>query len=362
LIRMASPHGMLPLLYWNLNNTCPAQVPKEFLDQLRKHFHANARHNLVLTAELLKLLRVFESHEIPVVPFKGPVLAASVYGNLALREFGDLDILVRRRDAMRAKDLLLSFGYRDPRSLSEAQETALRQSGCQYCLVRGDGRVGIDLHWRFTTASFPFPLGLEDLQDRLVPVDLAGTTVLSLAPDDLLLVLCMHGSKHLWTRLEWICGVAELVRATPKMKWEQVIEKARKVGGKRMFCIGLLLARDLLRAPLSDEVCANIESDSAARLIAGRVRKRLFREGGPGGMELWGFRCRVRERWRDRWPFLMSLAGTLITPNTEDQAFLQLPASLSFLHYLSRPIRLVGSHVIRPLGRSFSGKLRAKAG
>ena len=130
LIQTALPHGMLPLLYWSLNSTCPERVPKDFLERLRSHFYANARHNLVLTAELLKLLGLLKTQQIPAIPFKGPVLAASVYGNLSLREFADLDILVRSKDALRAKDLLLSLGYQDSRPLTDAQE-ASRRSGCE---------------------------------------------------------------------------------------------------------------------------------------------------------------------------------------------------------------------------------------
>ena len=108
LLRMARGHGVMPLLYRTLNSTCSDAVPKPTLEELREHFYANAGRNLFLTKELLKIVQFLKAHGIPSIPYKGPVLAASVYGNLAFREFGDLDLLVREREYQRAQDLLFA--------------------------------------------------------------------------------------------------------------------------------------------------------------------------------------------------------------------------------------------------------------
>ena len=91
LLTLAQYHGVLPLIYWHLRATWPEAVPAVSLDDLRDHFHANAQYNLLLTGALLKLLRLFEAHNIPAMPFKGPVLTAMAYGNITLRQFSDMD-------------------------------------------------------------------------------------------------------------------------------------------------------------------------------------------------------------------------------------------------------------------------------
>ena len=83
---------------------------KTTLDQLRDDFNDNSRRNLFLTRELLNLLTLFETHQIPAIPFKGPVLAASVYGNLALRQFSDLDLIIHKQHVAKARELLVSAG------------------------------------------------------------------------------------------------------------------------------------------------------------------------------------------------------------------------------------------------------------
>src|SRR5438309_495022 len=96
LIQTALNHGVMPLLYWQLNKICPEALPNEVANDLRQHFHTNAWHNIILSRELLRLLSLFETHGIPAIPYKGPALAASAYGNLSLRQFCDLDVLLHK--------------------------------------------------------------------------------------------------------------------------------------------------------------------------------------------------------------------------------------------------------------------------
>ena len=111
LIEAAERHGLRPLLCWHLHSVAPELVPEDVLVELRRYFYANAAQNFRLTAELLNILALFESHDIPAIPFKGPISAISIYGNLALREFGDLDILIREESMHAAAEVLSSLGY-----------------------------------------------------------------------------------------------------------------------------------------------------------------------------------------------------------------------------------------------------------
>ena len=111
LLRIAAEHSMMPLLFWHLADAPPELVPASVLARLRERFHRNAQRNLFLAAKLIKLLNLLKAHELPAIPYKGLVLAASSYGNLALREFVDLDLFVHKRDVPRAKELLSVTRY-----------------------------------------------------------------------------------------------------------------------------------------------------------------------------------------------------------------------------------------------------------
>jgi hypothetical protein len=344
LIRIAHRHGAAPLLYWSLNAACPEAVPRNFLSRLQVFFQANAQRNLFLTGELLKLLALLEAEGIAAIPLKGPVLAASVYGNLALRQFCDLDLLVHKQDVLRSKELLHSQGYRLWIQMTGAQEAAYLRSEHAYRFVRGDGRVIVELHWKIMPRRLAFPLDSERLWECLEPVSLGGVTMKNLPPEELLLILCMHGAKHYWSRLNWICDVAELVRVHHRLNWERVIEQAVALNSQRRLFLGLLLANEILGAPLPAAISHRLGKDPMVRQLTAEMRERLFccEDGLPTENLKWHlFQCRLMERLQDRAQYIQYC---LWTPNDKDWMFLPLPAPLFFLYSLLRPIRLIGKH------------------
>lgn len=353
LMQIALLHRMTPLLYWHLHTICPEVVPLPTLDQLRSHFHANARRNLFLTMELLKLLKLFAAQDITAVPFKGPILASAAYGNLSLRQFHDLDVLIHQRDIRRAKAALASLGYRPAIEPLEEQDAEFVQSK-HHILISEDGRVRVDLQWRMAGLSFSFPLDTDRFWEHLQPVSFAGTTVLHLSPENTLLLLNVHGCKHHWERLKWICDIAEVIRAHPGMDWERILGHAADVGAERMLALGLFLANDLLGTALPDRVWRRILTDDAVKPLATQVSQRLFREADrpPGAYEKFVFYYKLRERFRDRMHYrlyyLSAYFWIVVTPNIHDRALLPLPAFLSSLYYLLRPMRLLWMYALRP--------------
>jgi len=188
----------------------------------------------------------------------------------------------------------------------------------------------------------PSVLVLAPLWDRLEPVSLGGETVQGFSPEASLLILCIHGSDHLWCYLQMICDIAELLRVHPEMDWKWVMEQADIQGSTRMLFLGLRLARDLLGVTLPEEVVHRMEADRVVRSLAEQLRQRLFREayGLPGVV----LQLRMRERWWDKaWYGLYYMQFYLLTPHPEDRVFQPLPAWLSPLYYLLRPLRLVVS-------------------
>src|SRR5258708_4194656 len=104
-LHLAEINKLVPLLHYHLHAIRPDAVPIAILSGLRDRALAIATSNLQRTGELLRSLSLLESHGISAIPMKGPALAASAYGNLGLRHYNDLDILVRERDVIEARDL-----------------------------------------------------------------------------------------------------------------------------------------------------------------------------------------------------------------------------------------------------------------
>jgi Uncharacterised nucleotidyltransferase len=342
LIQIAHLHGVMPLLYWSLKNTCSSYVPQAQLAKLRNNFKINSYNNLILTQELIKLLRLFESHNIPVLPFKGPILAASVYRNLSLRRISDLDILVHLQDFQKVADLLLAQGYES--NIDVPWE-------CHF--VRRDTLFNIDLHRDIVPKHLSYPISDNYWWEHLETFSLAGTTVPNLIPEASLLILCLNGTKESWQSLNRICDVAELIRAHPSMDWKQIMEKFTKLGCKRLISLGLLLAGELLAAPLPEEVWQWVKSDRVAKSLFIQVKEELFSESSQeiGEIEKTIFHIRTRERLQDKvYSFvgLMDHSGWL-TPTEKDLNFLSLPRFLHWLYFFIRPIRVFREYGLSPL-------------
>ncbi len=343
LLQTALWHGVMPLLHRSLHTTCPDAVPKPFLEQLRGCFYANAGHNTLLRTELLRLLQLLESHGIPTLPYKGAVLAVSAHGNLALRQFGDLDILTRKQDILRARDLLVSQGYRSMSPLSATRSAAFQRARRVYELLSQDGQIAVELHWAVTSWTFFFPLDPARLWERLETVSLGDTTVRSLAPQDLLLILCVHGAKHHWSKLVWVCDVAELLRAHPVLAWTSLLAQAKKLGARRMLCLGLLLAHELLGSALPKEVWNQIQADPIVPWLAAQVRRRLFTEphGSLLALDHPAFYFRLRERLRDRVPCALYLTYSMLPSLAKTALLLSPQAGLATIASLRRLFRRV---------------------
>nr|MBC7245809.1 nucleotidyltransferase family protein [Chloroflexota bacterium] len=343
LIRTALRHSMMPLLYQSLATTCPEAIPAAPLAQLQEHFRNNARRNFFLTGELFQILHWLDEHSIPAVPYKGPVLAASVYGDFALRQFDDLDFLVHEWDVMKARELLTAQGYRPEFQLNRAQEVAYLRSQSAHKLIRHEAMCIVELHWRIAEDYFSFPLAPERLWERLESVPLAGREVQTFSAEDLLLILCVHGTKHCWARLGWVCDLARLIGARHELDWDCVVKQAVALGAKRMLFLGLFLAHELLGVALPKALLKGIQSDGATILLARQVKEQILRDTKeePRVMESCLFHLKAKERWQDRVRYCIRLA---VTTTPGDWALVRLPSSLFPLYYLLRPFRLVGAY------------------
>ena len=111
LLKLAAQHCVRPMLLQTLKSVCWDAVPPKIQLELTLFNKANVQKNLLFTGELLQLLGLFQQNAIPIAAFKGPVLAHSVYGHISLREFSDLDIIVREADLSKAEDILTARGY-----------------------------------------------------------------------------------------------------------------------------------------------------------------------------------------------------------------------------------------------------------
>jgi len=338
LLSLAEQHRVLPMLFLRLEEMGSA-VPEPVRERLHAEYRRNVFHCLANAAELIDILHALGEAAIPAMPFKGVVLAASVYGDLTRRPAGDLDLLIHRRDLLRATEVLLKRGYELLTPVLADGSPAASDYYEYHFERKSDGMVA-ELRWRLELIqpSFKHDLGMDWVWPLRRTAKLAGADVPDLSPGIALLVLCMHGSKHIWSRLLWICDVAQLLAAHPGLNWNEVQRNAGRSGLWRALALGVLLAHRVAGAEIPSPVLRRFESDRAASRLARHIEKNLFDAPGsaPSGVApyhiaLMSFPDRLRK--------LVSL--DMLRPNERDHAVLKLPKTLHGLYYLVRPIRIL---------------------
>jgi len=340
-LKEAQRHGTTQLLYRSLDEHCPDQVPAATLDGLRARYERTATQNLRFTQELIDLVGEIRSQEIPVLPYRGPVLASMAYGDVALRQFGDLDLLVGQDEVTDIKPILLERGYK-PRywrstttGLTETQEEAYTTFCRDYPFRRDDG-IEVELHWRVISRHFPTDIQLDTVWDRRVETTFGGQRLDVLSPEDRLLTLCVHGSRHLWARLAWIVDVAEFLHRY-QIDWDAAWRRAREHDCKRMFALGPLLAHDLFDSDLPDSLRKFVENDRKIRELRAGQHEYLFDSSTDGMFETYIQQARMLDSRRDKFGFWLWWAFSPDRPSLERVAF---PDSLVGLYRAVRVARL----------------------
>jgi hypothetical protein len=339
LFQLARRHAVIPLLYSRLSRTGAALIPGSDLAKLKLHYQENSARNTILTAELCHLIKLFNDHRIEAIPYKGPALALFAYGDLALRRFVDLDVIVKKSDVPRARDLLLAEGYAQTKSLTAAQQDLLLRTQHNVQFARDNRRLLLELHWEVAPHLFASSVQENELWQNLITIDVNGTPMKTLSADDLLFSLCVHGSRHLWERLGWICDVAELIRRH-ELNWSALLRRATETDSERMFLLGLHLAQNLLQAELPAAVRERCASDTRLESLANNVVKHLF--NGPTHVpatstEIFKYNIGVRKSLAARTRYFVHL----LRPTDSDFGARSLPARLNFAYYVMRPFRLL---------------------
>jgi hypothetical protein len=340
LLDEAARNSLRPLLSRHLFACAADSVPPQQRKRLGDSVRTNTGRCLILTAELIQVMNRFREAGVSAVPYKGPVVAVQAHEDITLREFEDLDIIVPQRDMPRVNEVVTGLGYRpkSPWIFSSGGGSAFVPGEYQYS--DPSRRMVLEIHTERTLRHFPVPPNLDDLSRRLVPVSLSGHDIRTFAPEDALVMLCIHGSKDFWERISWIADIAELIRASPEMDWNAVYARADSWKARRMLHLGLALASEMLDARLPDEIRARVRGDRVSAALASEVTRQVLRrdQTALGSAGRFSFRRRMIDGTLAGWRYSIRLT---VAPAEEDWQMVRLPGPLTPLYLALRPLRLL---------------------
>jgi hypothetical protein len=341
----AREHGLAPLVYNQLLSHFAEVVPADWQMPMRRLLEETAQRNLYMTAEMFRLANSFRAEGMFAVPYKGPLLAAQGYGNLAMRQFADLDFAIRQTDLPKAAALLQAHGYDAVFGTMPAEE-GTHPTHSEYQFVRSAGNVIVEMQTEVTLRYFPQKLNFDVLEKRLTSVSLAGGETLSFSPEDTLILLSVHGAKHFWERLMWIADISELSQATAGIRWAEAFLRAQEMGVSRAVNLALYLAHRMLEAPLPDEVLEKISRDPAAKKLGDGICEGFSMSAHVQLPVFTRFRFRVASR-DSFWAGLRFAMRLATSPTEHDRADAPLPDGMSGMHRWLRPVLLMKRYGLR---------------
>jgi hypothetical protein len=336
-LRLADHHGTASLLWQNLTGFGEL-IPAAVLASLGQRYERNVHKSLFLARELTRILDCLDALGIEVIPYKGVVLSEVYYGDMALRQSGDLDLFVRKRDVVRIKSALGDLGYTTRLLIPEDAMGDYIASGYEWTFDGPAGPNLLELQWALQPRFYAVDFEMDGLFARAASVLVAGQPGKTPSPEDLLLVLAVHAAKHVWGRLIWLCDIAQVLKVKP-LNWDRVQDGARQIGIERILRITLLLANHLLGAAIPAPVESAIRVDRAALGFADEIAADLA--GGVSHdveqMSYFRLMMRLRERRADRVRFLTRLT---FTPGPGEWETVRLPKALFPLYRVVRLARL----------------------
>ncbi len=342
-LQSAEYHGVLPLVARNLIEHGRAEhgrgLPPEVERSLRSGYEANLRRSLWFAAELARIMQHFERGQLRALPYKGAVLAQSLYRDPGLRSFSDLDFLISSADFDRAKQALAEIGYRPSSEFTAPVERLWLRTGYERSFDSAAGKNLVELQWALLPHFYAVDLDADDLLARAGRTVVGGCEVPCLSPEDSLLVLCLHAAKHLGTRLIWLSDIAETLR-TETIDYSVVSSRARALGIARILGVSFWLVKNVLRSEIPKPAEEMMVADPRVPALGSKFAERLARGATYNFESTEYFRLilKLRERRGDRLRYVWRLVWT---PGAGEVAAVRLPERLFPLYRVVRLLRLM---------------------
>lgn len=275
LIELAIERAVAPLLRQRLRESGLGELPPaELRDRLESVYQATALRAMRIYADLARIARLAEG--LPLVVLKGPALAAPIYGNVALRAIGDLDLLVAEDQVGRLASRLEASGYRP---LEHADEAAVLPHHLPP-YVNPSAACPVEIHWQLTRPGAPYTIPVAEIWGRLEPLSMPGCTALGLAPEDLLIYLAVHATYHhdlIGVGPRPLCDIAQLIAVCgDTLSWAAIVERATRWRCGRGLALALALAADLVGAAVPPHVLNALGADQIGAELRAAAGEQLL--------------------------------------------------------------------------------------
>jgi len=258
--------GRLAYLFYNsLSALNSLKIIPEYVFYVLKTECASAALEVSLQYnETMRILGIFYTNKIPVIPLKGPVLSKRLYGNILARGISaDIDIFIEEKNKKAAVELLKSNGY------THLSDAGLGDRLGQYNFWSNEGFI-VDLHCRINSIV-PSKNREEGLWQEARVREESNIRYYELTEEELLLQLAVHMSDSVFfLQLRYFSDIHELLFAhQDKLNWESIVEKSKRWQLSTSLYVALKLCKSFFGSPVTEGVLFRLRPGFMKRMFIG---------------------------------------------------------------------------------------------
>ncbi len=345
---LAYDHAVYPLFFHAIMEHASDLVEQEMKDAMDYLFQSIQITNEEMTDELLHITKLFEQQGIEVLSFKGPILAQDIYGNVAFRQYGDLDLLVKEDDIYAAAQLIETQNYKAIETIEFLRNDAKLKKEKNYEFYGSENGMKVEIHWRLVNTSLLKKFKNYDVFSTSDRVIIHEASIGTLDKSILLLYLCNHGASHFWERLSWIVDIDRLIKHHyDSLDWDEVLSLSEQLECRTPLLLGLGLSQTLLNTHLPENLQSQIEKPEISWLVTW-VLNTFGTNGHPSignkfDFSTFKFRLLLQDSLAAKIKFTVQ---NLYSYSNEDVMGVNLPSYLFFLYYPLRIIRLFRVYIL----------------
>jgi len=244
---------------WNsLGGQYVDSIPEKVITEVKNIYFTNVLQGTRKLQKIKELIKNIQRENLQVIILRGVVLAENIYGDIGVRPWGDLDLLVEKKDWKKIIEILIDSGYQPHGFTKPLVDLAFSSNFIPlHCNFYTSGSI-VEIH------TDPLHLSIsmsnsEKIWERARPTKIDGLEVLWLSPEDLLISLCLHLNRFGFNRLLWFSDINELMKKFQKdIDWEYVIDISQKedVGFSIYFTLKRL--KEIFNSPFPTNVLSKL--------------------------------------------------------------------------------------------------------
>ena len=354
---LANQHGILPLIYKTIKKIVDEDhsrsslntqhlAPSTLLAELKTKYMVISQRNMLMSAELIRIMKLLRENSIEALAFKGPVLGEMAYEDITLRQYSDLDILVSETEVSKAGSVLEKHGYTPLFSISILENKTCLEVTNDLGFTNDKNGTLVELHWKLFREKIGQHLHFSQISGNRQSVKINGKTIPTLSTEMLLVYLCLHGSKHAWERVEWIFDIDKLICSNENIDWDKVLSIAKEMDTNTSLSLGLRLSHILFHTPLPVHIVLMTENDRINDLMMKTYTMLNSTLSETEGYNKYNAIHMYQMDLLDtKLKKLKHLSATYFGISRNDCQSCPLPPSLKFLYIFIKPLRVIGKYI-----------------